>query len=472
MIRRRFIVLIGAALAGCAGPRKPAPVESAVRAPQDWRVPTNASANRLRLDWWKAFGDAALDALVAQAMLHSDDIALAAVNVDEARAELAYAQAQRMPNVQLAVDGGRERGVNPGFGIPDEQAAGEALVQASYDLDLFGRLKAVSAAARASLLASEDARQTVRLGVAATVVTGYFTLLALDAQLAIVRQTLQVRRDELRIEQHRFDAGYSTALDLTRAQAELESTAQRVPSLELGIARAENGLSILLGRVPGTIARPRRFDQLTLPEIPVALPSVVLRSRPDIAAAEARLAATDHALDAARAAFLPDIRLSAMGGFVGSTLVNASPVSVWSIGSSILAPLFDAGRLRSQQDLATARRDEAAFAYRKTVMQAFREVEDSLAAIAKYREQYESLSRTRNFLQRTFTLASSRYREGYATYLDQLDAQRNLLSAELSLVLSRLDRFDAAVSLIQALGGGWAPDSQQHGPEKDKSATG
>jgi NodT family efflux transporter outer membrane factor (OMF) lipoprotein len=402
-----------------------------------------------------------LDALVEEALLHSDDIALAAVNVQAARAEFAYARAQRMPNVQLAGDGARERGVNPGFGIPDEQAAGEAAVQASYDLDLFGRLKATSAAARASLLASEDAQQTVRLGVAATVATGYFTLLALDARLAIVRQTLQVRRDELRLEQHRFDAGYSTALDLTRAQAELESTAQLVPSLELAIAHAENGLSLLLGRVPGAIVRPTSFDRLTLPGIPVALPSAVLRSRPDIAAAEARLAATDHALDAARAAFMPDIRLSAMGGFVGSTLVNASPVAVWSIGGSILAPLFDAGRLRSQQDAATARRDEAAFAYRKTVMQAFREVEDNLAATAKYREQYESLARTQDILQRTFTLASSRYREGYTTYLDQLDAQRNLLSAELSLVQSRLDRFDAAVSLIQALGGGWTSDMQQ-----------
>jgi NodT family efflux transporter outer membrane factor (OMF) lipoprotein len=369
MIRRRFIVLLGAALTGCAGPRRRAPAESSIQAPQGWRTPTNAGMSTLRLDWWKSFGDATLDALVEQAMSHNDDIALAAVNVEEARAQLAYAQAQRMPNVQLAADGGRERNVNPGFGVPEEQAAGEALVQASYDLDLFGRLKASSAAARASLLATEDARQIVRLGVAATVATSYFTLLSLDAQLAIVRLTLQVRRDELHIEQHRFDAGYSTALDLTRAQAELESTVQRVPDLELRMARAENSLSLLLGHVPGAIARPHRFEQLTLPEIPVALPSVVLRSRPDIAAAEARLAATDRTLDASRAAFLPDIRLSAMGGFVGSTLVDASPVSLWSIGGSILAPLLDAGRLRSQEDVATARRDEAAFVYHKTVMQ-------------------------------------------------------------------------------------------------------
>jgi NodT family efflux transporter outer membrane factor (OMF) lipoprotein len=407
-----------------------------------------------------------LNALVAEALSHSDDIALAALNVQEARAQLRLAQARRMPDVQLALEGGRDREVNPGFGIPEEQAAGEGLIQAGYDLDLFGRLKSSSQAARASLLATEDAQQTVRLGVAATVVSGYFTLLALDARLAIVQQTLKIRRDELHVEQQRFDAGYSTALDLTRAQAELESTAQLVPTLELGVTRTENGLSILLGRMPGAIARGGDFNQHALPEVPLSLPSTLLRSRPDISAAEARLAATDHALDAARAAFLPDIRLAATGGYVGSTLVNASPVQVWSISSSILTPLFDAGRLQSQQDTATARRDQAAFAYRKTALQAFREVEDNLAATTKYREQYESLAHERDVVERSFKLATRRYREGYASYLDQLDAQRNLLSSELSLVQSRMDRFNATISLIQALGGGWAPNAEPRSTEK------
>jgi multidrug efflux system outer membrane protein len=231
-----------------------------------------------------------------------------------------------------------------------------------------------------------------------------------------------------------------------------------IPSLELGAAKTENGLSIVLGRMPGPIARGGAIDQHLLPDVPVSLPSALLRSRPDIASAEARLAATDHALDAARAAFLPDIRLAATGGFVGSTLVDASPIKVWSIGSSILAPLYSGGRLASQQDSATAQRDEAAFAYRKTALQAFREVEDNLAATAKYRQQYEALARERDILERAFKLATRRYREGYANYLDQLDAQRNLLSSELSLVQARLDRFNAAISLIQALGGGWTPD--------------
>lgn len=457
MRHRCFILVISASLAACAGVRKDAPSEAAVHAPATWRAPTSAGTAPLQADWWKTFDDAALNALVEDALSHSDDIALAAVRVQEARAQFRYTQAQRLPNVQASMRGGRDRDLNPGFGIPEEQAAGEGLIEATFDIDLFGRLKASSEAARSALLATQDAQQTVRLGVIASLASGYFTLLALDARLAIVRETLGLRRNELRVEQRRFDAGYSNALDLTRAQAELAATEQLIPPLELAIAKTENGLSILLARAPGPIARGGAFDRLSLPVVPVSLPSALLSSRPDIAAAEARLAATDHALDAARAAFLPDIQLAVSGGVVGSTLINSSPVRIWSIGGSILAPLFDAGRLQAQQDAATAQRDEAAFAYRKTTLQAFREVEDDLAAVVKNREQFDTLTQERDVLARALQLATRRYREGYSSYLDQLDAQRNLLSSELALVQSRLDRFNAAVGLFQALGGGWSP---------------
>ncbi len=460
MKRRTLFITVGALLTACAGPRKDIPSDARIVAPPAWRAATPTPTTTVALNWWEAFGDPVLNILVGEALAHGDDIALAAASVEEARAQLSNAEAQRMPNVGLALEGGRKRDVNPGFGIPDEQTAWQSLIQASYDVDMFGRLRAGSAAARAALLATADAQQTVRLALTTTVVSSYLTLQALDARLRIVEQTLQVRRDELDVEQQRYDAGYSTALDVARAQAELEGTAQLLPALQLSATKAENALSILSGHAPAPIARSTAFNQLSLPEVPVALPSALLRKRPDIAAAEARLAATDHALDAARAAFLPDIRLAASAGYVGSTLVDASPVAVWSLGSSILTPLFDAGRLQSQQDAATARRDQAAYSYRKTVLQAFREVEDNLAGTAKYREQYASLTRQRDALARAYALAAGRYREGYATYLDQLDAQRNLLTAELSLVQSRLDRFNAVVNLIQALGGGWDADAK------------
>ena len=453
-----LVIAVTLALTGCAGVRKDAPAEAAVQTPASWRESAVAAGPALPNDWWAAFGDPVLNALVEEGLAHSDDIAAAAMRVEQARAQFHLAQAQRLPNVRLTVEGGRDRDVNPGFGFPEQQTAHQELVEASFDTDLFGRLRASSAAARSALLASEDARDAIRLSVAASVASGYLTLLALDARLSVVEETLAVRRDELHVERRRFDAGYSSQLELTQAEAEVAATEELIPSTKLAIAREENGLSELVGRSPGAIARGVEFESLKLPDVPVALPSTLLRARPDLAAAEAKLAASDHSLDAARAAFLPNIELGATFGSTGSTLVDVSPVTIWSIGASILAPLFDAGRLDAQQDAATALRDEAAFAYRKAVLQAFREVEDALTTVSHLAEEDAALSRERDVLTHTLSIATKRYREGYSSHLDQLDAQRNLLSVRLSLVQSRLSRLDATVKLCEALGGGWTPE--------------
>lgn len=457
MIRRRnLVVVVSAALAGCAGARKPIPANARITVPTTWRLPASSGTATLQSEWWQLFDDSTLQALVVEALGNNADVAVAAARVSEARADLDTAQANRLPTVQGALEGGRNRDVNPGFGVAEEQTAGRAMVQVSFDTDLFGRLKAASAAARSALLATDYAQQTVRLAVATLAASSYFNLLALDARLSIVRDTLRVRGTEMRLAQRRLDAGYASALDLVRAQAEVEATAQLIPTLELDIAKSENSLSILIGRPPGPVTRGVSLEQHPWPVVPVTLPSTLVRSRPDIAAAEASLAATDKQLDVARADFLPDIRLAASGGFIGSTLVDASPLGIWSLGTSILTPLYDVGHLRARQDAAGARRDAAAFAYRKTVLQAFREVEDNMAAIAKYRQKVDALTHQREFLAHAFTLASRRYREGYVNYLDQLDAQRNLLTSDLALVQARLDRYNAAISLIQALGGGWS----------------
>ena len=456
MTPRPLAVALIVALAGCAGVRQAVPPEAAIEAPSGWRA-ASAEESDVPATWWTAFEDKQLDSLVAEALARSDDIALAATRVEQARAQFRFAQSQRLPLVGLSAVGGRERTVNPGFGVPEEQTAGQGVIEASFDLDLFGRLRAGSRAARSALLANEYARDTVRLSVVTSVASGYFSLLALDARRDILNMTLDVRRNELKVEEQRFSAGYSSQLELAQAQAELAATEQSIPAVELAIARQENGLSILVGRLPGEISR-GAFDDLNLPQIPSALPATVLRGRPDLAAAEARLAATDHNLDAARAAFLPDIQLGITAGTLRSSLVDASPVGIWSIGGSILAPIFEAGRLRAQQDAATAQRDEAAFAYRKAALEAFGEVENELTAVTRYAEQEDALRGERDAVERALRLSTRRYREGYASYLDQLDAQRNLLSAQLALVQARLDRLNAAASLCQALGGGWRPD--------------
>jgi len=452
---KRAVLFVGCALlAGCAGPRPETPTEAAITAPPAWRTDPGAATTEISATWWLSFNDPVLTGVVEAALAHNVDIALAAERVAEARAQFHLAQARRWPDVTGAAGGGRDREVNPAFGIPEEQYAGKAELSISYDLDLFGRLADSSEAARSALLSSEASRDNVRLAVAASAASGYISLRGFDARLDVLRLTLAARANSLRIAKRRADAGYASQLDLAQAEADYRAAEQQIPAAELAITRQENGLSILLGDSPRAIERGVELAKLALPTVPISLPAKLMRRRPDIIAAEEQVAAADHSLDAARDSYMPDVRISADGGLVGSTLFP-SPIWIFSLGGSILAPIFDAGRLDAQQETAAARRNQAAFAYRKTVLTAFKEVEDAMAALRDLDRQEASLTAQQQSLQRALTLATNRYREGYSPYLDQLDAERGLLASELALVQLRADRLNAAVSLFQALGGGW-----------------
>jgi multidrug efflux system outer membrane protein len=446
-----FAILV---LAGCAGPKAELPTDSAVTPPASWRGGV-ANLGQVTPDWWRNFNDPALSAIVETALAHNTDIAIAATRVAAARAEYRLARAEVLPSIGATLAGGRDEDVNPGFGFQETQTAGAGEIAISYDVDLFGRLAATTASAQANLLATEAAHDNVRLAIVAAAASGYMTLRGLDAQLLILRDTLEARGNELNVAKRRAEAGYEAQLDLAQAQAAYHATEQEIPATELAIARQEDGLSLLLGSNPRDIERGGELDKMVAPAVPLSLPASLLRQRPDIAEAERQLAATDHALDAARAAYMPDIRLSASGGFVGSNLVEGSPLQVWSLGGSILAPIFSAGRLEAGQDAAVARRDQAAFAYRKAALTAFKEVEDALQAVRLDEEQERALTAQRDSLDRALQLATNRYREGYSPYLDQLDAQRGMLTAQLALVRARVDRLNALVTLYQCLGGGW-----------------
>ncbi|MDE1145875.1 MAG: efflux transporter outer membrane subunit [Azospirillaceae bacterium] len=441
-------------LAACSGPRPEAPLTTDVAPPAAWRGPDTPGGG-LDAAWWQAFGDPALTRVVDAALANNTDVMVAASRVTEARAQYRLAEAQRLPNVTLAATGGRQRDVDA-FGQPQQQTAGQWEATASYDLDLFGRLADAGEAARAALLATQAAHDNVRLAVAASAAAGYIGLRALDARLDVVRQTLAAREASLHLARRRAEQGYAAQLDLAQAQAEYEAAAQLIPATQLAITRQEDGLSLLLGGNPRAIGRGADLATLAPPSVPAGLPSDLLRRRPDIAQAEQQVVAADRSLDAARAAFMPDVQLSAVGGTVVSSLLT-DPINVFSLGGGVLAPLFDSGRLRAQEDAAAARRDAAAFGYRKAALTAFREVEDALATVQRSAEQEEALLRQRDALARTLAIATNRYRAGYSPYLEQLDAERGLLSAELALVQSRADRLDAAITLAQALGGGWMP---------------
>jgi NodT family efflux transporter outer membrane factor (OMF) lipoprotein len=452
-MKHALVALLALALAACSHAPPQETGDDQPPVPSQWLTDLRPQAAPAR-DWWNAFGDPELTALVAAALAHNLDVATAQARVREARATEAQARSQLFPSLDLALNASRARNYNP-FGIPTTTTTKEAVFQAAYEVDLSGRLHDQVAAARASRQASADARDAAALSVAAATATGYITLRALDARLAVLQATVNDRREAVRVARERADVGYTSDLERRQAEADYESVAQQVPQAQLAIERQEHALSLLTGAAPGAIPRGRTLAQLHAPAIPAGLPSDLLRRRPDIAQAERTLAAADENLAAARAQFLPSVRLTATAGELAVTPL--SPITIWSIGASVLAPLFDAGRLDAQVDAAAARRQQAAFGYQRTVLTAFREVEDNLSTVLRSREQRAHLQAQRAALADALFHASRRYRAGYSSYLEQLDAQRGVLGADLALVQAAADELNALVALSQAMGGGWTP---------------
>jgi NodT family efflux transporter outer membrane factor (OMF) lipoprotein len=289
--------------------------------------------------------------------------------------------------------------------------------------------------------------------------SGYLNLRGLDAQLALARATLQSRRQSLDLARRQFEVGYSSRLELSQAEAEYRNTAAAVPQLERAIAQQENALSLLLGANPGQLARGATLDALRPPGIAPGLPSELLRRRPDIAQAERTLAALDASLAAARDQMLPSLRLTASVGAYAHNLPDllGSGTLLWNVGGSVLAPLFDAGRLRAQAEISASLRDRAVFAYESTVRNAFAETENGLNAVQRLREQLEQAEARRVATAETLRIAHNRYRNGYSSYLEELDAQRNNFSAENGVLQLRASWLVAHVDLYRALGGGWRP---------------
>lgn len=447
-----MLLLLTCGLASCAGPAVKLATVATVTPPAQWR--TDAEPGSLIEErWWQRFNDPQMNALIERGLANNSDIGIAIGRLREARAQERTARAQSSPTLDAGLGTATSRVVSP-FGTPQDSIGAQPTLQIAYEVDLFGRIADQSAAARNAFLASAAARDATRLSVAAAIASGYVTLCALDARLGIAQRTLEARREALRIARSRTRNGYSPLLELRQAEAEYQATLQIIPQAQLAIARQENALSILVGDVPGPIGRTYALGRIVLPDIPAALPSELLRRRPDVAQAEFQLAASDRSLAAARKRFLPQVRLTGSAGAALSSLLG-DPIALWSIGGSILAPLFEGGRLIAQAEDAGAQRDQAAWAYRRAALTAFREVEDALAAARRLREQRTAIAAQRDALSGGLRLATNRYRAGYSPYLEQLDAQRALLNAELSLIQIEADQLTNRIALFQAMGGGW-----------------
>ncbi|VXC76206.1 efflux transporter outer membrane subunit [Massilia sp. 9I] len=451
---RKALLFAPLMLAGCAMAPQPAPAPT-LQLPAAWRSAPAANGIVAR-DWWQAFGDPQLNALVARALDSNGDLRIARSRLQEYGARVRVASSAEVPSLNLSVGPTRARAIGP-LGQPVEVTSVTGAVQAAYELDLFGRLASTTAAARFDELSQEAALDAAALAVAANTASGYLNLLGLDAQLALARATLASRERSFALARHQFEVGYSSRLEMSQAEAELRATASVVPQLERAIAQQEQALNLLVGASPGPVARGVPLLELRMPTPAPGLPSELLRRRPDIAQAERAVAASDASLAAARDQLLPSIRLTASFGAQGHSLGNLlqSPTALWSIGGSILAPLFDAGRLRAQAEIAGTVRDRAVYTYENVVRGAFAETENALAGIDGLRRQLLEAEARRTAANEVLRVAHNRYANGYASYLEELDAQRNAFSAENTVLQLRASLLAAHVDLYRALGGGW-----------------
>jgi len=456
-VRPRLAFAVAALLlAGCTvGPdyrRPPVP------APTGWRdgaLPADA-ASLADLPWWQLFQDEALRELIVVAIEENKDLRIAVTRVDQARAQLGVTRAAQFPQVDAGASAttNRTSDTTRPRGMSVETGLLSTTVDLSFEIDLWGRLRRASEAARVELLATEEARQAVVMALVGDVATTYLGLRELDLELLITRRTVEIARD-------RFEGGLTSGLDLRQAEAELASTSAQIPDLERQIAQTENQLSILLGKNPGGIGRGRPLTGQTFPPaVPAGLPSALLERRPDIRQTEATLIAANARIGVAKAAFFPQISLTGFFGVESAALSDlfTGPSRIWQFGPTVTLPIFNAGRNRANLQLTEARQREAAIRYEQAIQQAFREVEDALVAHRKARgglaEQDAAVRASREALE----IAELRYTGGRTSYLDVLVAQRTLLAAELAQSRTLRGQLVAVVQLYKALGGGWAPD--------------
>jgi NodT family efflux transporter outer membrane factor (OMF) lipoprotein len=446
-------LLLVACLQGCAT-HDATPPSAFVTAPSAWMAPDGVV--QLRSDWWNGFGDPVLSRMVDQALQGNLDLRQAVARLAEARA-LATAQgAASFPTLDFGAGYDRARSISDVTLHPYFATEHAFEFQAAYEVDLWGRISDLEKAANANSDAVSAARDAVALSVAASVASGYISLLALDAQLDVARRTLASRERSLALVRSRERSGYGSALESAQAEAELRGTAQTIPRLELAIEGQERALNVLLAQPPEPVERGSTLLALTVSgPADAGVPSQLVRRRPDIASAERHVVAADAQLAAARAQLLPALALKAELGRVGSTILQDGPFTVWSVGGSVLAPIFNGGRLRALVDASASQRDQALIAYEHTVLTAFAEVETQLTGFAKEREQLVQVDAQRVALEDALRFAGRRFREGESSYLDELLAQRNLFAVEQQQVQLHADLLLSEVGVYRALGGGW-----------------
>ncbi len=455
-MRKSLLVSMIALLAsGCmVGPDY---VRPPVDAPAAWRLNEQDARDLANTAWWEQFGDPVLNDLVTTALRENKDLMIATARIDEFAGKYGFVRAGLFPQVGAGYEVSRQRNMPVGATDPVTYNSYSAVLNAGWEIDIWGRIRRQTEAANAQLLASEEGRNAVVLSLLGSVAGAYINLRNLDRQLEIARATAKSRGESYDLFKLRFEGGVISLLELSQNKSQYEEALASIPPLEKAIAQQENGLSVLLGRNPGPIARGKDIDQLMLPAIPAGLPSDLLERRPDIRRAEQDLIAANALIGAAKAAYFPTISLTGLFGYASPSLSSLfdGPSKVWQYGAPITMPIFTAGAIAGQVQAAEAVQQQALFGYQKAIQEAFREVDDALVNQDRTREQLLAQRRQVEALQQYASTARLRYDNGYTSFIEVLDAERSLFNVQLQYTQTHQVQLQAMVNLYLAMGGGW-----------------
>lgn len=427
-----------------------------VETPEQFRYGAATEDTQIDLKWWELFDDPVLYTLVNMALENNKDVKIAISRMEEARATLGVTRADQFPQLDIKANGTYGNFTGTSYSETTNYSVYIAPVL-SWEIDFWGKYRRATESAQAQLLASEYGLRAFQLSLIAQTISTYYLMLDFHQRLDIARETLQSRLKSLDIIQQRFDKGILPEIDLNQAQIQKEIAAQAIPLYQRTISKTEHALSILIGRLPGQIARGKSLkDQIEPPEIPTGVPARVLERRPDIAQSLYQLNAQNARIGVATAMRLPAISLTGLFGYASSEIANISTDGgVWSLGGSILGPIFDFGKSKQRVVVEEARTNQALFAYEKAVLQAFREIEDALVEISTYRDEIASAANRLAAARNANELSIERYDKGVTSYLEVLEADRTLFSVQLELSQLKKEYLSAYVNLYKALGGGW-----------------
>jgi multidrug efflux system outer membrane protein len=459
--------LIALVLSGCmVGPDYEKPE---VDTPAEWRYQVTDAADTVNTAWWKQFNDPVLDDLIEEALNNNKDVRIAAARVEEFAARVDITRSGLFPQFGYSGAGERSKasldalGATSTAGMSRTNNLYSAGLGVGWELDLWGKVRRATEAARADLLAQEESRNAIILSLVTTAANSYIGLRALDRQLEISKRTLATRKDSLDLFELQFKGGVISELEVAQVRSEYEQAAVRVPASERQIVVLENAISVLLGKNPGNINRGKSIDDLVMPKIPEGLPSELLERRPDIRLSEQNLIAANAQIGVAKAQYFPSISLTGLFGYASLAMSDlfTSPANIWNASAAAVGPIFSGGKLSGQLRASEAVQKQVLIGYLQTVQNAFREVDDALISYQKRKEELAAQGRQVNALKDYARLARLNYDEGQVSFIEVLDAERQLFDTELIETRSRNDVYASIVTMYKVIGGGWVVEAEK-----------